>query len=1148
MGIIRLGPENFDFNTIVTHPSRSYSSSSIGPSGSRGGIGGRIPSVGPGITGSVFIFAERSEAIKDTELLLNDVSSGKVSATAWTSNHVQFAQQRISLLELMKDIQAESEKELGPGTQATKPLDPPSKEITKREAMMNLVRVMPQSTRSLQIKNIERFSQPAPIAAVFKDENGVVVVDEGTNMQRNAAFRTVQNTYFPYYMSRLPGMGMDYRNYHTLNFFTSSQTPNDAVLIYPAQTMSNLMQNNEYGTELNFDLPYRPKDAFTFSFYINPRYNDAFDHISGKRKHFRAGTIFHMSSCYAISLVTGSTLGQDGKPDTFRIMLQLSHSADISPSQFPTRGRGYDPRRHGKTDRHLPYPQDLVFLSTDSGSIKYNHWHHIAITWPGFFVQGGTGSIYIDNKLDSYFRPVTGRHPGAGQSALPTPEHSLPPVTQYFPADRNPVTNSDFLYEGDFTPYHVPKLRNRNVDAGGTRAGGNVKPRDPDALFIGNYYQGRNQTFSDSNISGYFNRPVGRREGVHGSDTIRLIPQSPPGSSGIADPGPFTPANFSHPLNAEIHDLRIYKIALDTDQIAAASREGPRFVVTQSQRGSFGAGYNHVKAWQLTINSQKYKAIFDNSSGQTAMQAKDRGLDRKFITNPDLMLYIPPFFVKESPKRFLFRGPREIMYPDRGTTINPINARMSFLTNVHDISLPNFLREFVQMKYPRAFQMTASFANGTDYKTPFSLQGFRCDGSGMMITDGGSGNKSEVRNFARRFVYGKDIDEMKIVNRRQLLIMPNDNGLFQPNFTLLLTGTTGGMQMAKFANYRRRSVKAGRSLSMPTSADDPIYNEDLNIVITSGSEMDRFVNSNSKIYTAKDPVVDTRYRGTGVLSAGGQSQPQDPVPKPQGVLDLSMIDLSDLIFVHKDRITKFITEIDLMDEDSLLNTLETPFHPLQVARFDDEGINTTADLVNGVGPYMYLALRDPSSNAKTLFNIPQLFYGDRIEGNSMTIMGGIGTTKFGKVHSDKEFRQTLRMTLKDNGEGVLYRADALTPHAKWNKVGNVLYDEGLVVILSPHLKDFGELEHAIDLRGTHNIHVLEVMIPCPAGQINSSSNPTYRRLLPSNELFDKNSEFVYITGLSLHDDNFNVLSRTNLAQPVVKRSSDKLMFRVKIDF
>ena len=74
------------------------------------------------------------------------------------------------------------------------------------------------------------------------------------------------------------------------------------------------------------------------------------------------------------------------------------------------------------------------------------------------------------------------------------------------------------------------------------------------------------------------------------------------------------------------------------------------------------------------------------------------------------------------------------------------------------------------------------------------------------------------------------------------------------------------------------------------------------------------------------------------------------------------------------------------------------------------------------------------------------------------------------------------------------------------------------------------------------------MVPCPAGQINSSSNPTYKEMAPSAQLFDKNSDFVYLTGLALHDDNFNVLSRTNFAQPVVKRYSDKLMFRLKIDF
>ena len=34
----------------------------------------------------------------------------------------------------------------------------------------------------------------------------------------------------------------------------------------------------------------------------------------------------------------------------------------------------------------------------------------------------------------------------------------------------------------------------------------------------------------------------------------------------------------------------------------------------------------------------------------------------------------------------------------------------------------------------------------------------------------------------------------------------------------------------------------------------------------------------------------------------------------------------------------------------------------------------------------------------------------------------------------------------------------------------------------------------------------------------------------------------------LDDENMNVIARTNLAQPVTKRETDKFMFRVKVDF
>jgi hypothetical protein len=65
----------------------------------------------------------------------------------------------------------------------------------------------------------------------------------------------------------------------------------------------------------------------------------------------------------------------------------------------------------------------------------------------------------------------------------------------------------------------------------------------------------------------------------------------------------------------------------------------------------------------------------------------------------------------------------------------------------------------------------------------------------------------------------------------------------------------------------------------------------------------------------------------------------------------------------------------------------------------------------------------------------------------------------------------------------------------------------------------------------------------------SSSNPSWNRDLEATDFasdFDK--RYVYITDLYLHDDNLNVIAKTKMAQPVLKRSGDKLKFTVKMDF
>lgn len=142
----------------------------------------------------------------------------------------------------------------------------------------------------------------------------------------------------------------------------------------------------------------------------------------------------------------------------------------------------------------------------------------------------------------------------------------------------------------------------------------------------------------------------------------------------------------------------------------------------------------------------------------------------------------------------------------------------------------------------------------------------------------------------------------------------------------------------------------------------------------------------------------------------------------------------------------------------------------------------------------------------------------------------------------------LRINLKDNN-GLLYRADCLTPHAKWNYVGHIFYRDGLATVMHPGLYSFGENNFCCELKGDHSLHTFEVNIPVEKGDLNYSLNKTYKKLRPSSGLYDTDEEgFVYITGVNLHDENLNIVARANFAQPIVKRQNDRYNVRLKMDY
>lgn len=272
-------------------------------------------------------------------------------------------------------------------------------------------------------------------------------------------------------------------------------------------------------------------------------------------------------------------------------------------------------------------------------------------------------------------------------------------------------------------------------------------------------------------------------------------------------------------------------------------------------------------------------------------------------------------------------------------------------------------------------------------------------------------------------------------------------------------------------------------------------------------------------------------------------------------LDYSILTSGTLVYQpdESSNYSKTVNDLGNLDLSlvSLLNLLPTSsLYPGLIS--SDAGLPASiSSEIEGAGPdnldgstssgdvlTIFQRQRDNSSNSVVFFDTSNLFYGGRIHPTSLEIIDNSMTGSAGQV----------KITLHDNGAGGLYRADALTPHAKWAGVGTVLYDEGLAVIKSPLIFLFGKDQFEISMRGERPVHVMEVAVPCPSGQINSSSNPTFMALTASDDPDERSVGPVIITGINLHDDNLNIVARATLAQPIIKRSEDRYLFRIKMDW
>ena len=915
---------------------------------------------------------------------------------------------------------------------------------TGLRAFMGGVRKRPSPVKTFKTTSITRFNPK------FSTPSEVIMSGSAQRDHKQTALKNIiVGSLMPTYKVEYNNPGLLFTNYQSINFFTNGTSPDEWESVSTHQripTSSVIIYSNFTGSEAALDGstikytygrgpgksgnidsvynssqrghhlgPYSPFNGpFTLSFYINPRYSPKGGNA------FHAGTIMHLSSTYAVSLVTGSGTDHTGRTNGFRLMLQLSSSADYPPNEWAVYNTSNTPVYADDPTKKKKDPYKFAYLTPDN-SLRLNNWHHVCIRWGGSTVNEGTGSISIDEKFD---RPTRFHFP-SGTIATPTWTGGNP--------------SKDRL----------------------------LASADPDALFIGNFYQGSNK--GNSEIIRFFNIKACGEEGLfprpYYNETKSL------GHLGTTNPEEF---NFRNPLSAEVHDIRFYRSSLLNEEVISGSKYGPEDTTSSKLQL-----YIPV---QFSPNRKNRKYMV------TGLQTSMRKVVKRSVDT------------KPAPKRFRLNE-----YID-----GPYNIGFAYNTGGHLVNPENYLKDFSREVYPRLLFMTASGI----YDPPKDYMAGSTENTSYSGPDKNEALNNQRRTYRNSLAsvnhYREDVDNFLYKTgsfvKRNLLILPNDNGKFLPNFRLVLSASAYDDGLSEY----------------PTTSSNMYYYRN-----PDGSLNYQKVNLEHLIPNTRAMCIEEPLQGS--LIPDGQWSPVRFNEYRREIAEATGSDGGWKI--------DQVTMADLVSPKNPYGVRPQDVDNNSKARIDDPDTYP-----NNTG---FFSTGDQVGQNVSIFNISNLYYGDSIQA---------GTFKLND-YSLSGSRDQVPISLEDDGAGGLFRADCDSVQATWNTVGNVFYNEGFAIINTPNLPHFGKDRFDTEFKGSRDLNSLIVNVPVRTAEINSSSNPAYHSIINgfstvSSSLMvnDIEKEFVYITGINLHDDNYNVVAKANLSQPVKKRMTDTYMFRIKLDF
>lgn len=515
------------------------------------------------------------------------------------------------------------------------------------------------------------------------------------------------------------------------------------------------------------------------------------------------------------------------------------------------------------------------------------------------------------------------------------------------------------------------------------------------------------------------------------------------------------------------------------------------------------------------------------------------------IINNKLDFYVPVYYVPSfSNRKGSFNASGTKLNLRYNSLYNPILANTC---GGLEVSSENYLIDFVNHSKPNVIIGGAIASYLYDDNITNSID--------SMINSTSDVLKIKTGHFVQS-IYNSNINNSSHNNRslnldsnlsyRNLMILPNDNGIQKVNFDVIKEFLTN----YNSSYYENNIINENKLyfIDIENLFNKEYYNKSWNLNITESDNIPNHLTLNNKFMTSfsnNSSNISLRSSKSNIFNLSNIIFHDDRITNISDLSTLTNTSVTSL-FTKEENLKQIAKEIyPITESNPLLRNIKQPTSStllnnsmLLDSKFTLEYKSQDISFIRQPMPYSVFNF-DYDSIFISIFDISSKLYNNKINKNTFSLEDSNISTS----------NNNLNIKLKDNSNGTLYRSNCLTKVADWNFVGHLFYKEGIISLNRPELYYFGKEDFECNFESDFMMYVNEVNIPADKGLFDISSNTTHNKDLRQDEsAFNSEDSFVYITDINIHDENLNIVARARLARPAPKKKSDSILFRLKMDY